>query len=83
MIFHLFLLQMVGTADTQIMKKVIESLFRVSCIFTSSSDIDSKEMNEIQMAFGILLESCGLMELTEDEIESKSIDTKQKIEVNF
>ena len=74
---------MVGTGDTQIMKKVIESLFRVSCIFTSSSDIDSKEMNEIQMAFGILLESCGLMELTEDEIESKSIDTKQKIEVNF
>ena len=35
------------------------------------------------MAFGILLESCGLMELTEDEIESKSTDTKQKIQVKI
>ena len=42
---------MVGVGDTQIMKKAIESLFRVSYIFTSSSDIDSKEMNEIHMAF--------------------------------
>ena len=73
---------MVGTDDTQIMKKVIESLFRVSYI-TSSGDSDSKEMNEIQMAFGILLESCDLMELTMDEIERNSSDTKHKLQVNF
>ena len=74
---------MAGADDTQIMKKAIESLFRVSHILTSSGDSDSKEMNEIQMAFGILLESCGLMELTMDEIERKSIDTKHKLQVNF
>lgn len=73
---------MAGAGDTQIIKKVIEPLFRVSYI-ASSGDSDSKEMNEIQMAFGILLESCGLMELTMDEIERKSIDTKHKLQVNF
>ena len=76
------LLQMAGAGDTQIMKKAIESLFRVSYI-ASSGESDSKESNEIQMAFGILLESCGLMELTMDEIERKSIETKHKLQVNF
>ena len=32
------------------------------------------------MAFGILLESCGVMELTKNEIERHIIETKLKLE---
>lgn len=59
----------------QVMKDAIESLFT-----TSGSVASQAEMSEIQMAFGILLQSCGLLELTKDEIGKKIEETKHKLD---
>ena len=75
------LLQITGTDRAQTVKKAIESLFRVRDISTSNNESDYHvKMREIQMAFGILLESCGVMELTKNEIERHIIETKLKLE---
>ena len=75
------LLQITGTDQAQTVKKAIESLFRVRDISTSNNESDYHvKMREIQMAFGILLESCGVMQLTKNEIERHIIETKLKLE---
>ena len=75
------LLQIAGTDRAQTVKKAIESLFTVRDISTSNNESDYQvKMREIQMAFGILLESCGVMQLTKDEIERHIIETKLKLE---
>ena len=75
------LLQIAGTDGAQMIKKAIESLFRVSDISTSNNEADYQvKMREIQMAFGILLENCGVMELTKNEIERHIIETKLELE---
>ena len=75
------LLQIAGTNRAQTMKKAIESIFRVRDISTSSNETDYHvKMREIQTAFGILLESCGVMELTKNEIERHIIETKRELE---
>ena len=63
------------------MRRAIESLFRVRDISISSNEADYHvKMHEIQTAFGILLESCGVMELTKNEIERHIIETKLELE---
>ena len=70
-----------GTDRAQMMKKAIESLFRVRDTSTSNNEADYQvKMREIQMAFGILLENCGVMELTKNEIERHIIETKLELE---
>lgn len=75
------LLQIAGTDRAQTVKKAIESLFRVRDISTSNNESDYHvKMREIQMAFGILLEGCGVTQLTKDEIERHIIEAKLKLE---
>lgn len=62
-------------------RQAIESLFKVRDISTSSNEADYHvRMREIQTAFGSLLESCGVMELTKNEIERKIFETKHELE---
>lgn len=75
------LLQIAGTNRVQMTKQAIESLFKVRDISTSSDEADYHvRMQEIQTAFGSLLESCGVMELTKNETERKIFETKQELE---
>ena len=67
--------------QTKTIKEAIESLFKVSKIFTSSGNADEQaKMSELQMGFGILLQSCGLMEMTKDAVEGKIMDMKHKLD---
>ena len=63
--------------QTKKINEAIESLFTVTNIFTSTGD---EAKSEIHMIFGILLQSCGLMEMTKDEIESWIVDMKHKLD---
>ena len=74
-------MQMSREEQAQSMEQAIESLFKVANFTTSSSDAAFKaEMREKQMAYGILLHSCGLIEMTEDAIERKIEDMKHELE---
>lgn len=74
-------MQMTKEEQAQSMEQALESLFKVANFPTSSSDDAFKaEMREKQMAFGILLHSCGLIEMTEDTIESNIDDIKHKLD---
>lgn len=54
--------QMAEADQGERLKKAIESLFKVTDIFSSGGDANLQvEMKENQMAFGILLQTCGLM----------------------
>ena len=81
MLCVLILLQVAGTNRVQMTRQAIESLFKVRDISTSSNEADYHvRMQKIQMAFGSLLESCGVMELTKNEIERKIFETKHELE---
>ena len=81
MLCVLILLQVAGTNRVQMTRQAIESLFKVRDISTSSNEADYHvRMQEIQTAFGSLLESCGVMELTKNEIERKIFETKHELE---
>ena len=53
------------------MKQAIESLFRVTGL--------RAEMCDKQKAFGILLDSCGLIGMTKDAIAQEVEDMKSKL----
>ena len=74
-------MQMSREEQAQSMEQAIESLFTVENFTTSSSDAAFKaEMREKQMVYGILLHSCGLIEMTEDAIECKIEEMKHELE---
>ena len=57
---------------SQSMEQVILSFFRVNDLFTCSVDSGFKaEMKDKLMAYGMLLRNCGLMNMTEDQVEKK------------
>ena len=81
MLCVLILLQVAGTNRVQMTRQAIESLFKVTDISTSSNEADYHvRMRKIQMAFGSLLESCSVMELTKNKIERKIFETKHELE---
>ena len=54
--------QMAEADQGEWLKQAIKSLFKVTDIFRSGGDANLQvEMKENQMAFGILLQTCGLM----------------------
>ena len=54
--------QMAEADQGERLKQAIKSLFKVTDIFRSGGDANLQvEMKENQMAFGILLQTCGLM----------------------
>ena len=60
---------MTGKERTQTIKQAITSLFQVTNLPVFSRDAGFQaEMHEKQMAYGILLESCSLMDMTRDKI---------------
>ena len=60
---------MTGEQRVQTIKRAIISLFQVNDLPISSRDAGYQaEMREKQMAYGILLESCSLMDMTKDAI---------------
>ena len=72
---------MMKKEQTRTIKEAIESLFKVSKIFSSSGNADDQaKMNEIQMGFGTLLQSCGQMEMTKDAVEGQIMDMKHKLD---
>ena len=74
----LFILQMIGLREK---KQAIESLFKVTNIFTSGDDADIQaDMDEKKMEYGILLQRSGLMEMTKDALERQIADTKHKFD---
>ena len=69
---------MTGEEQVQSIKQAIASLFEVTNLFTSSGNASHRaEMREKQMAYGILLHSCGLMETK--NAESKIMEMKCKL----
>ena len=70
---HVITLQMTGTKRAQSMEQAIASLFRVT-------DCGSAEMCDKQMAFGILLDSCSLRQMTEDAITREVEDMNWKLQ---
>ena len=70
-------MQMSREEQAQSMEQAIESLFKVENFTTSSSD--AAEMREKQMAYGILLHSCGLIEMTDDAVKNNMEDVKCKL----
>ena len=62
-------LQITGTERDETIKQAITSLFQVTNLPVFSRDAGFQaEMREKQMAYGTLLDSRGLMDMTEDEI---------------
>ena len=60
---------MTGEQRAQTIKQAITSLFQVTDLLISSRDTGYQaEMHEKQMAYGILLDSCRLMDMTADAI---------------
>ena len=73
-------MQMTKEEQAQSLEQAIESLFKVANFATSSSDAAIKaEMREKQMAYGILLHSCGLIEMTDDAVKNNMEDVKCKL----
>lgn len=69
---------MTGEEQVQSIKQAIASLFENTNLFTSSGDAGHRaEMREKQMAYGILLHSCGLMETK--NTESRILEMKRKL----
>lgn len=65
----------------QTMKEAIESLFEVTDLFASSGDASNRaDMSQKQMAFGTLLQSCGLMKWSKDKIEEKVASIKCELD---
>ena len=78
--FLFIAMQMTKEEQAQSLEQALESLFKVANFATSSSDAAIKaEMREKQMAYGILLHSCGLIEMTEDAVKSNAEDVKCKL----
>ena len=70
-------MQMTKEEQAQSLEQAIESLFKVANFATSSSDAAIKaEMREKQMAYGILLHSCGLIEMTDDAVNMEDVKCK-------
>ena len=65
--------------QVQSIKKAIASLFEVTNLFSSSGDASHRaEMREKQMAYGILLHNCGLMETKNAERIIMDLNCKLK-----
>ena len=76
----IIVLQMTEKEPTQRMARAIALLFEVTHHFTSGSHACFKaEMMDKQMAYGILLRSCGIMEMTEHAFEKTITDVKQQL----
>ena len=72
-------LQMRGEEQVQTIKKAIASLFEITNLFSSCGDASHQaEMREKQMAYGILLHSCGLMETKNAESKIMEMNCKLK-----
>ena len=70
--------QMAEADQTEWLKQAIKSLFKVTDIFRSGGDANLQvEMKENQMAFGILLQTCGLMK---GENETKMRDIRKSLD---
>ena len=70
--------QMAETDQGEWLKQAVQSLFRVTNIFGSGGDANLQvEMRENQVAFGILLQTCGLIK---GEIETKITDTRNNLD---
>ena len=60
-------------------KQAIGSLFEITNLFSSSGDASYQaEMRDKQMAYGILLHSCGLMETKNAESKIMEMNCKLK-----
>ena len=60
-------------------KQAIGSLFKITNLFSSSGDASYQaEMCDKQMAYGILLHSCGLMETKNAERKIMEMNCKLK-----
>ena len=76
----LIVFQMRDKELPQRMAQGIALLFNVTHRFTSSDDAGFKaEMMEKQMAYGILLQSCGLMGMTDHAFEKTIMSVKQQL----
>ena len=65
-------MQVTGEEQARLIEQAITPLFQVTDLPVRSRDASFQaEMREKQMAYGILLDSCGLMEMTEDAIAQK------------
>ena len=77
---HHFLGRLV-TSDVFLQRaKLLMSLFDATKLFTSCRDDQSAfraDMIEKQMAYGILLRKCNLMEMTDDRIEEVTENMKE------
>ena len=69
--FLFILMQVTGEEQAQLIEQAIAPLFQVTDIMRSRDAGFRAEMREKQMAYGILLDSCGLLEMTEDAITKK------------
>ena len=65
------LLQMTGKEQARLIDQAIAPLFQVTDLMRSRDAGFRAEMREKQMAYGILLDSCGLLEMTEDAFVQK------------
>ena len=69
--FLFILMQVTGEEQARLIEQAIAPLFQVTDIMRSRDAGFRAEMREKQMAYGILLDSCGLLEMTEDAITKK------------
>ena len=70
--FLFILLQMTGNEQARLIEQAIAPFFQVTDLLMFSRNAGFRaEMREKQMAYGILLDSCGLLEMTEDAIATK------------
>lgn len=71
---------MTDKTQAQLVEQAIATLFKVSDFFTSNGDAGNQgDMHEKKMAYGILLQSCDLMEMTRNGIEKKIADIKHEL----
>ena len=64
-------MQVTEEDQARLIEQAIALLFQVTDLMRSRDAGFRAEMREKQMAYGILLHSCGLLEMTEDAIAKK------------